>query len=88
MSKEIKMEWKQQSGKYENRENLILGNFVVGSAHYNSLRSKDDPRAYKASCLLPGMERLNSMQFMTLEEAKQAAEDRVSHWLKHAGLSE
>lgn len=83
-----KFKWEMQTGKYASGEDLIIGDYTVGSAYYNSLRSKDDPRAYRANCLLPGMERLNSMQFMTLEEAKQAAEDRVSHWLKHAGLSE
>lgn len=84
----IQMEWKRQEGKYSSGEDLFLGKFVVGSAHYNSLRAKDDPRAYKASCALPGMERLNSIPYMTMDEAKEQAELRVRHWLKHAGVSE
>jgi hypothetical protein len=81
------MKWERQTGPYQTGEDLVLGKIAVASAYYNGLRSRDDNKAYKAVCTLPGMERFNNVQYLTLEKAKEAAETRVRTWLSGAGLS-
>lgn len=76
--------WKKQTGKYESGDALSLGKVIVGTAHYSSLRSKDDPLAYKSTVLLPGIKSPEG-SFATLEEAKAETERRVKVWLTWVG---
>lgn len=74
------MEWKNDTRKYASGKLLCLGKWVVGGAHYDSCRSKDDPKKYDATCELPGIKKLLG-HFVSSEEAQAAVERAVKHWL-------
>jgi hypothetical protein len=81
----MKMEWRHWKGQYTTREDLHLGSWRVGSVHLDGMRSKDDPLAYAATCLLPGL-REDLGHFATAQEAVVRVEGEVAYWLRGAGV--
>ena len=77
------MRWERDTSKYACGEILFLGKWQVGGFHYDSSRSKDDEKKWKATSRLPGIKE-NLGHFVKDEQAREAAEKAVKHWL--AGL--
>jgi hypothetical protein len=65
----------QSDGSYK----AYVGKWVVGTAHYSSCTSRDDPNKYRISCLLPGL-LLKRTAFPTIDEAKTHLEVVVTYW--------
>lgn len=78
-------EWKQNTGQYSSGEILFVGKWAIGGYHWDGMRSKDNPNAYKATCKLPGI-KTDLGNFPTADEAKQKAEVAASHWFKNCNL--
>lgn len=72
--------WEQQTGKHQTGEWLRVGRVVIGSAFYSGTGPRDDPRKYKADCLLPGIKQPPE-GFETLEAAKERLERMARAWL-------
>ena len=80
------MIWEHDNRQYTSGEILKLGKWIVGTAYYDSGRSRDDPCKYAAKCSLPGI-KLNLGFFESSEEAKARVERAVNHWIEHAELN-
>lgn len=65
-------------------DDLWLGKIIIGSVWCNSMRSKDSPVDYCASCVLPGVGIRG--KFPSMEKAKEAVEYTVAKWFKKTGL--
>jgi hypothetical protein len=75
--------WVKQTRQHQNGEDYVLGKVTVGSASYNALRSREDPLAYRAFIILPGIQlKAGTADFATIEEAKARVEAAVSTWFK------
>jgi hypothetical protein len=61
-------------------EILYLGKWRVGGFHYDSCRSREDPKKWEATCKLPGLKQSQG-HFAEEKEAREAAEKAVKHWL-------
>jgi len=81
----MNMKWEKSTLQYTSGENLFLGKWRVGGIHYNSLKSKDDPLKYKATCRLPGIKD-DLGHFEDEDKAKSIVEFAVDHWIKGAEL--
>ena len=78
------IEWNRRNGQYTA---LNLGKWRVGSVYLDSMRSKDDPLVYAATCRLPGIKD-DLGRYATELEAKQRVEGAVAHWLRGSGIVE
>lgn len=78
-------EWKKNTGDFELGETFFLGKWKVGSVYYDSLRTRGDPLAYKATCSLPGI-KAHLGTFETTEQAKAKVEFAVNYWVNRAEL--
>ena len=74
------MEWKTDTRQYTSGSNLYLGKWAVGGSHYDSSRSREDPKKNRATCRLPGI-KLELGCFETDAEARLTVEQAVNYWL-------
>lgn len=79
----MNLKWDNFPGQ---ENSLFLGKWKVGGVYYSGLVSKDDPRKYKAYCLLPGIKEVIG-HFKTEQEAMQRLERAANWWVKEAGES-
>lgn len=79
--------WEKRTGQYASGEALYLGRWNVGGYHWDSCRTKDDERTWRATCALPGMKD-NLGSFVSEGEAKEVVEKAVKHWLSGADNNE
>lgn len=77
-----KIKWVVDDRQYMSGSRCYLGKWEVGASHYDGCRSKDDPKKYLASCMLPGI-KSNLDSYETEEEAKARVERAVNHWLNN-----
>jgi hypothetical protein len=75
------MKWVIDDAVYSNGKKLFLGKWHVGGVHWNSCRSKDDPKKYVASCSLPGI-KTTLDYYENEEEAKARVEKVVHYWVE------
>ena len=81
------MKWEICHRQYESGSRLFLGKWEVGTTHYDSCWTKNDPFAYIAACNLPRIKsRLDN--YKTEEEAKKRVERAVKYWIEKAELRE
>ena len=74
------VEWKRDTRQYASGSILYLGKWPVGGSHYDSGRSRNDLKKYRATCLLPGI-KSEIGHFATDAEARQAVDGAVKYWL-------
>ena len=74
------MRWERDTGQYASGKILYLGKWRVGGFHFDSCRSKEDPKKWEATSRLPGI-KPSLGRFAKEEEAMEAAEKAVKHWL-------
>lgn len=74
------MKWEKDTREYTAGSILLLGKWNVGSAYYNSCRTKDDPLKYAATCSLPGIKKVLDY-YATEQEAKDRVEVAVKYWI-------
>jgi hypothetical protein len=79
------MKWEKDIREYTAGSILILGEWNVGSAYYNSFRAKDDPLKYAATCSLPGIKKVLGY-YATEQEAKDRVEVTVKYWISKSGI--
>ncbi len=60
---------------------LYVGKIKVGSVHYSSFISREDPKKYQATCFLPGI-KSDLGRFETKDAAKTQVETGVNRFLK------
>lgn len=73
------MKWVRNETKFISGDRLFVGKWNVGGIHYNSLRAKNDPKKWKATCRLPGIKQ-NLGDYESEEEAKTELIKVVDHW--------
>ena len=76
----IEVTWVKNNSIYENGELCKVGKY-----NYNSLRSRDDPKAYRATCRLPGVKE-NLGDYETENAAKNRVDNAVRYWFAQAGM--
>ncbi len=83
----LNFHWKQQTGEYQNGENLYLNRIYLASCTWNSARSRDadDSTRYVSSITLPSLsDRVNRMYASSLEELKPRVERVITDWFTEA----
>jgi hypothetical protein len=79
------MKWVQDTRQYSSGKILLLGKWKVGSAYYDSFRSKDDPFKYEAQCYLPGIK--DSLGYYDEEnKAQTRVEEAVNYWISKSKI--
>ena len=75
----IEVTWVEDEAGYGYGKMCKVGKWVVGGYHHNSLRSRDDPKVYQATCRLPGVKN-NLGDFETENAAKNRVDNAVRYW--------
>lgn len=74
------MEWTNDIRKFSSGKILLLGKWNVASVFYDGCRSKDDPKAYRVTCSLPGI-KTDLGNFENESEAMIKVEEAVRYWV-------
>ncbi len=79
--------WKRKTGQYQNGISGYLGKYKVFSVDYDRSTSKNDPKKYELSTLLPGIIiKSDASHFKEEDQAKSIAGEILEMWLDGAGL--
>lgn len=84
MAELIKLEWRDATGRFEAGLNCYAGPFKVGSVT-RALVARDQPTAYDANVLLPGIIiKREFWQHSTEDAARRVVESAVRTWFRRA----
>lgn len=76
--------WKPSDSKWNQGEQLYLGQFKVASAYYDATHTRGQ-ESYATRCSLPGLKG-DLGHYPDMVAAKDAVEKAVTFWLTKAGL--
>ncbi len=76
--------WKPSESRWNQGEQLYLGQFKIGSAYYDATHTRGQ-EAYATRCSLPGLKG-DLGHFPDMAAAKNAVEKALAFWLRRAGL--
>lgn len=78
----INIVWKEPKHKYGNSMDAYVGKYKLGGWHWDSLRSRRDPKTYLAKSYLPGQfPQLGNYE--TQEEAMEIVEYAIRNWFNN-----
>ena len=78
------LNWKPSESRWNQGEQLYLGQFKIGSAYYDATHTRGQ-EAYATRCSLPGLKG-DLGHFPDMAAAKDAVEKAVAFWLGRSGL--
>ena len=79
-----KVAWQKSEGRYVSGHDAMVGKWRVGQVEYDSCRSRDEDKMYRATCLLPGIK--SSLGHHKDESAAKAkVEFAVAYWFEGLG---
>ncbi len=76
--------WKPSDSKWNQGEQLHLGQFKVASAYYDATQTRSQA-SYATRCSLPGLKG-DLGHYPDMESAKEAVGKAVAYWLQKARL--
>jgi hypothetical protein len=83
----LNFQWKQQMGQFQNGSNVYLNRIMVGQVCWNSLQSRDTPKAEHDAKQYIGSSYLftgKSWFAPTEQDAKTIVEQKVNVWFVEA----